>query len=191
MGDREREFLFGDLVKRHVKLVFSMAQYWCQDRTEAEELTQETFMRAYTKFDHFEVGTNFKAWILTILRHLYLDFQRSRHSKPAMVPLETIGEQEGTDDTSSSFPVVDIDNREIFYDLFSHEIVQFLQRLPKEHQICLLLCDVEDFSYQDIADILGCPVGTVRSRIYRGRQLLQTYIAGYARQVGYLKEENS
>lgn len=183
---RERELLFEELVRQHSNLVYYVAQNWCGDVQEAEELVQETFLRAYLKFDSFTVGTNFKAWVLKILRNLFVDTRRKK--KLMQVPLDSIVDPVSKEPVE--WEVIDLENQEIFYDLFSDEIVQILQKLSKEYQVCLLLCDVEGLNYQEIADILDCPIGTVRSRIHRARIEFQTHLKNYARQIGYLKEPN-
>lgn len=86
--------------------------------------------------------------------------------------------------------IVNFENKEIFYDLFGVELVRLLKKLPVELQVAILLCDVEGLTYQEIADVLSCPVGTIRSRIHRGRSRLQTLLRAYAGEIGYLKEAN-
>lgn len=182
----ERELLFEEFVQHHTNLLYYVANSWCHNPAEAEELVQEAFLRAYVKFDTFTMGTNFKAWILKILRNIFLDAKR-KNRLPQTVSLEGIS-QEVERESSKTIPSLDLENKEIFYDLFSDEIVRILQKLPEEYQFCLLLCDVEEMSYQEIADIFDCPIGTIRSRIHRGRILFQEQVKNYARQIGYLKE---
>jgi RNA polymerase sigma-70 factor (ECF subfamily) len=188
LSKQERKFLFEEFVLRYTNLLFYVANGWCANATDAEELVQEAFLKAYHKFDTFRLGSNFKAWILKILRNLYLDKKRKRqiHS----IPLEQEMAQD-LEDSTSALEVVHLESKEIFYDLFSDEIVRLLEKMPKDYQLCLLLCDVEELNYQEIADILGCPIGTVRSRIHRGRMLFQKEIKEYAKNIGYLKEPNS
>jgi len=184
----ERELLFGELMARHVDLVFHVARSLCRgDAAAAEELTQLTFVKAYRAFGRFEPGTSFKAWVLTILRRAHVDAARA--SARAPTPLGP-GEEPTLEADACAPPprAVDLESREVFYDLFGDEVARLLRRLPEDHQVAVLLADVEGLTYREVADVLGCPVGTVRSRIHRGRALLQELLVDYARRLGYARE---
>ncbi len=184
----ERDSLFEDLVVRHVDVVFQVAAAWCKDREEAEDLTQVAFGKAYRAFDRFEAGTNFKAWILKILHNAFLDSMRSIASRPEIVPLHLLRPGEEPEELVPPPRAVDLENKKVFYDLFGDEITRLMHQLPKEFQLAVVLCDVEGLSYQEIAEVLDCPVGTVRSRIHRGRAVLQDLLRDYAQKTGYLRE---
>lgn len=185
---RERDLFFEDLVVRHVDVVFQVAVAWCKNREEAEDLTQVAFIKAFRAFDRFEAGTNFKAWILKILRNAFLDSIRSNASGPEIVALHRLRPDEEPAEPVPAPRTVDLDNKEVFYDLFGDEITRLMHQLPKEFQLAVVLCDVEGLSYQEIAEVLECPVGTVRSRIHRGRAMLQDLLRNYAQKIGYLRE---
>lgn len=180
--------IFEELVARHTDLVFHVALSWCGDAQEAEDLTQTAFLKAFRAFHRFQVGTNFKAWILGILRNAFIDSRRSSKRKPATVSYQALTASQEPEAAEPSVETVDLENKEIFYDLFGDEVARLLRRLPTEFRLAVLLSDVEGLSYQEIAEVLDCPVGTVRSRIHRGRVLLQESLREYARGVGYLKE---
>jgi RNA polymerase sigma-70 factor (ECF subfamily) len=142
-------------------------------------------LKACANFDKFTPGTNFKAWILKILRNVYLDAKKKQPPQSPEHSWDDLVEDKENLDSDYPTEIIDIENQKILYDLFSEEIAHSLQKLPKRQQICLLLCDVEGLTYQEIADILGCPVGTVRSSIYRGRMLFYSYVQDYARKIGF------
>lgn len=188
-GAREREvLLFEDLVARHVDLVYHVALAWSGDPGEAEDLVQEAFLKAWRSFGRFKAGTNFKAWVLKILRNAFLDRRRSRASHPHSVPLDGVSPEIEPEVPVPPPRAIDLESREIFYDVFGDQVAKLLRRMPADFQVAVLLCDVEGLTYPEIADVLGLPLGTVRSRIHRGRALLSEHLREYARQVGYLRE---
>lgn len=184
---RDRDLLFEDLVVRHVDMVFRVATAWCKDPEEARELTQVAFIKAYRAFGRFEPETNFKAWILKILRNAFLDSIRSKASGPEIVSLDRLRPDEEPEQPVPPPTAVNLDSKEVFYDLFGDEIARLMQKLPKEFQLAVLFHDVEGLTYQEIAEVLDCPVGTIRSRIHRGRAMLQDLLRNYAREIGYLR----
>lgn len=190
-GDRGRDLLlFEDLVGRHVDLVYHVALSWTGDPGEAEDVTQVACIKAWRAFDRFEAGTNFKAWILKILRNAFIDARRAAGRRPESCSLDDLA---GEEPAAAAPPprVIDIDTKEVFYDLFGDEIARLLRRLPPEFEVAVLLCDVEDLSYAEIAEVLEVPIGTVRSRIHRGRAMLSDLLRDYARGLGYLQERQA
>lgn len=149
----------------------------------AEDLTQDTLIRAYERYDLFTPGTNFRAWLFTILTHLYLnDCERARR-RPVSTSLDTTNDEgsvwEFPDTGTSSNP-----EAMLLTDTLDEPIQQALDALPEEFRVAVLLVDMEEMSYQEAADALRIPVGTVRSRVSRGRALLRrklTQNANYSR----------
>lgn len=186
-----RDLLFEGLVERHIDLVFRVAMAWCRSAAEAEDLTQTAFLKAYRAFDRFAPGTNFKAWVLRILRNAYVDTLRVSSAAPVTHSLQRAEAAEHLEAPVPAPVAIDFENKEIFYEVFGDEIARLLRELPSDHQLAVLLFDVEGLSYAEIADVLGCPVGTVRSRIHRGRARLGVLLRSYAAQVGYLRERHS
>jgi RNA polymerase sigma-70 factor (ECF subfamily) len=187
MRPAERDLLFETAALVHLPSVFRVACILGGSEAEAEDLTQETYLRAYEKFGSFREGTNCRAWLLTILRHIAVDRHRASRGTPAPLPSEDDLPADGDAGPTSDAPP-NIENEETFFDLFGDEVHRMLQRLPREGRVALVLCDVEGHSYEDIASILDCPVGTVRSRIHRARARLRERLRDYARSLGYLKE---
>ena len=150
---------------------------------------QDTFVSAYKNFERFRVGTNCKAWLFKICKNLFIDGYRARRRRPVHQDVDT-AEVASTDREHDvrTFLSSGIDNEELFLDLFGDEINQYLAELPEEFRRALLLCDLEGFSYEEISEVMDTPVGTVRSRISRGRTMLRERLEEYARELGYLKQ---
>jgi RNA polymerase sigma-70 factor (ECF subfamily) len=162
--------------------VFSTALRMARDREEAEDLTQEAIVRAYEAYDRFD-GRNFKAWMLRILTNLYINRYRKRERGPEIGSLED-------EPTAENVPTHEGDPvSELFDELMSEQVEEALASLPEEYRSAILLCDVEGMSYEEIAQATSVPIGTVRSRIARGRAALRRKLGDYARQEGYLNRK--
>lgn len=184
---RDRDLLFEDLVHRHTDIAFHVARSWSGNEADAEELCQIAFVKAYRAFDRFQPGTNFKAWLLKILRNSFIDWTRKQGRRKDIVSLDKVsGGLEATQDVTPP-QAVNMENREVFYELFGSEVARLLREVPEHYQLPVLLCDVEGLSYLEIAAALEIPLGTVRSRVHRGRAMLQRLLRNYAEKVGYLK----
>lgn len=191
-GEPERDLVgFEELVHRHVDMVFHVACTWANNPEEAEELTQIAFIKAWRAFDRFRVGTNFKAWILKILRNVFLDRKRAARTAARTVSLDQLSPGTEPEEPVREPQAIDLESKEIFYDVFGDEIAGFVRGIPAEFQLAVLLCDVEGLNYREIAEVLDFPIGTVRSRIHRGRALLADQVREYAKQVGYLRERKA
>jgi RNA polymerase sigma-70 factor (ECF subfamily) len=184
----QRDLLFEELVERHSDVVYHVARAWCRDPNDAEDLMQSAFLKAYRAFARFEPGTNFKAWVLRIMRNTHVDRMRASTAAPRASSLDSDAAALAIEAPAPAPAAIDLDNRQIFYEVFGDEIGRLLRQLPADLRLAVLLCDVEGLTYAEIADVLGCPVGTVRSRIHRGRARLGHLLEEYAAQVGYLKE---
>lgn len=143
------------------------------DRDAADDLTQEACLRAYRAFDRFEEGTNYNAWLLRIMTNLCLDLLR-RRTRSALVPYEEDG-----DHAPSVAPEVDGPDAQLVRKRFREELACAMDKLPPEVRLVVSLALLKGLSYQEIADIAGCPVGTVRSRLNRGRKQLQQDLQHY------------
>lgn len=151
----------------HVESVFRFAMWLIRDRTEAEDVVQETLTQALQSFHRFQPGTNARAWVLTILRHIRSNRLRARHRRPEVVE---------ADDRLDALPAVEVTPQQVT----DEEVLSALKALPPGFQEVIVLADVEELSYKEIATVLEIPIGTVMSRIHRGRRLLRAALAEYA-----------
>ena len=152
--------------------LYNFAHWLTQNREEAEDLVQETYVKALKGFGSFQLGTNFRAWIFRILRNTFLT-SRTGLAATKTVPLETEDDQEQTVAVSRETP------ESILLEQADQQRVQeALEQLPVIFREVLLLCDVEEMSYQEIAETLGVPIGTVMSRLHRARKALRAALEG-------------
>ena len=176
--DRKGEF--EGIALQYMDSLYSVALGMTRDGTEAEDLVQDTYLKAYRFFDKFRRGTNFKAWILTILRNTYINRYNRGLRKPQMVDVSEI--QASNEVATKSTPEDDI-----FDGLLDDEVADAMDSLPEDYHAVVVLSDLEELPYKEIAEILNIPIGTVMSRLHRGRKLLRGILREYARKRGYLR----
>ena len=180
-GKRSQRDSFEKEAERVFPSVFGTALRLTRSREEAEDLAQEAIVRAYEAFDRFD-GSNFKAWMLRIVTNLYINRYRQKQRGPAMGSL---------DDESAIEPMASEDvvpDRVLFDNVLGAEVDEALGKVPEDFRITVVLSDIEGLSYQEIADATGVPIGTVRSRLARGRAMLRKALTAYAMKEGYMKE---
>jgi RNA polymerase sigma-70 factor (ECF subfamily) len=149
----------------HVDRLFRHAMWLERNRAEAEDLVQETLVQALQSFHRFTPGTNCRAWLLSILQHV----RSNRHRKQGRAVIDSIIDERVANVVPFVPPIPD--------GLTDEDMLQALQQIPQQHQDVILLCDVEDMTYKEIAAALEIPIGTVMSRLHRGRQLLRTELS--------------
>jgi RNA polymerase sigma-70 factor (ECF subfamily) len=182
-----RRVLFEETALPFLRRVYNVALRLCQRPEDAGDLTQETYLRAYRTFDNFRTGTDCKAWLLTILYSVFINryWKHKRQGETVSVGVLDGGYER----------LLPADSRDVEGDFLraanlegpSPEVDDALRELPESFRAAVLLVDVEDMSYEEAAAALRCPVGTLRSRLFRARKLLFTALRGYARLAGYLK----
>lgn len=170
---------FEELAIPHMDLIYKVAWQMTGDATEAQDLTQDVYLRAYRFFDQFEKGTNCKAWLFKILKNTNRNRFKKASKAPAMVDLFVAEE--------SCLKSGKTPENYIFDRLLNDDISKAMDALPEQYREAVVLCDVEGHSYDEITEILDCPLGTVMSRLHRGRKLLKKSLYKYAEQNGYLK----
>ncbi len=167
---------FTALVEPHLKPLYRLARHLMREAEDAEDLVQETCLKAFRAFHQFQPGSDGKAWLITILINTYRDWVRKSLKHPRPVTFENIADFYQSfqrDHEPLSSPLRDPEEAAVHADL--RRLVRMaIDDLPPEFRLAVLLADVEGFAYKEIAEILGCPIGTVMSRLYRGRQLLQS-----------------
>jgi RNA polymerase sigma-70 factor (ECF subfamily) len=168
--------------------LYGAALRMTRNPADAEDLLQETMLRAYRAFDRFEPGTNLKAWLFRILTNAYINTYRKRQREPLKVSSDELGDfdlYQQLKDRDSEFGqsaeslVVD--------GLLDSDIVEALDELPEQFRLAVILSDLEGFSYAEIAEIMDVPMGTVMSRLHRGRKALQKRLWNIARDRGIVK----
>jgi RNA polymerase sigma-70 factor (ECF subfamily) len=175
----ERQKAFEELALPFMDSFYSTALRMTRNETEAEDLVQDAYLRAYRFFDKFEKGTNFRAWLFKIIRNVYINKYRKASLSPQMMDVADA-------EASGSLSDTDTPERQIFDKLLDDDITKALDSLPDDFRLTLIMSDLEGFSYKEIAEILDCPIGTVMSRLHRGRKLLRRNLTDYAKNRGYI-----
>jgi len=173
----------------HMHALYNFALRMTGNADDAHDLVQETYMKAFRFFDKFEKGTNCKAWLYRIMKNSYINLYRKEAKEPEKVDYEKVEEFYNTV-KSSSTDANDLEEK-IFGNLFDDQVTEALQSLPEDFRTVVILCDIENFTYEEIAQFIEAPIGTVRSRLHRGRKILQKKLFEYARDRGYTAKEKS
>lgn len=173
----------------HMPLLRNYANKITMNELDADDLLQETYMRAFRFFNKFEKGTNCKAWLFRIMKNLFINNYRKNQKTPNKVDYDEI---ENFYETIKSERTDSTDLQEkVYNNLLDDEVTIALNSLQDDFKTVIILCDIEGLSYEEIAEFVQCPVGTVRSRLHRGRKLLQLKLNKYARKRGYVVEEEN
>ncbi len=186
LSDEDRRERFAREAMPHVDRLYSAALRYTRDATDAEDLVQEAMVKAYRSFHQYRPGTNLKAWLYRILHTTYISMYRKAQRRPQ----ESL--QEEIDDFSFYDEVVRNGasaEREVLGAITGDEVKQALADLPESFRMAVYLADVEGFAYKEIAEIMETPVGTVMSRLHRGRKALQKALATYARSRGLIVDD--
>jgi len=183
-----REYEFDILLRENINGMFSLALRMTRNQLDAEDLIQDTALKAFRYFHKFDRGSNFRAWIYRILTNNFINFYRKNQKQPTQIEIENVSfklKQEGAGFWNR---LNDRNNGFDYDDLFDDEINAAIDKLPGEYRIVLLLADVEGLSYKEISEVIAHPLGTVMSRLHRGRKMLQRSLRRYAEENGYKVE---
>ncbi|NUQ81625.1 MAG: sigma-70 family RNA polymerase sigma factor [Bacteroidetes bacterium] len=170
-------------IRPHLSVLYNYSLRMTGNPEDAEDLVQESLMKAFRFFHSFEKGTNCKAWLFRITKNTFINQYRKTSKEPGKVDYDEIKEffNSVKDDR---FEMLDLEN-ELYSDLLDDTLTRALQQLPPDFRTVVILCDLQSMTYEEIADMIGCPVGTVRSRLHRGRHLLKTILSDYAASRGF------
>ncbi len=165
----------------HLDALYSFALKLARSRDDAEDLVSDTMLRAIERWEQYHLGTNIRAWLFTILYHVFVSRKRRIDAREVQQPEDTEG--------WALFEAVgEADPEGRFYDSFlDDEITRAIRDLPEEYRAAVVLSDLQGLRYAEIAEALGVPEGTVKSRLFRGRRILQKKLVGYAVDMGYIK----
>ena len=165
----------------HLDALYSFALKLARGRDEAEDLVSDTLLRAFERWEQYRLGTNIRAWLFTILYHLFV-------SRKRRIDAREVHESDTGPGRSMRDAIGEADPEGTFYDSFlDEEIVRAIDALPDDYRTAVVLSDIQELRYAEIAQVLGIPEGTVKSRLFRGRRLLQRTLRGYAEEMGYVK----
>ena len=181
--EKEKQKDFNEEIIPHMDALYNFALRLTSDPNDAEDLVQDTVVKAYRFFSSYEKGTNAKAWMFRILKNSFINNYRKNSKKPAEVDYDEVSpyyESVRAERTETS----DLESL-MFREMMDDDLSNALTRLPEDFRTVVLLCDVEGYTYEEIANMLDVPIGTIRSRLHRGRNLLKTELLEYAKKKGY------
>jgi len=182
-GKSKYDTIFEKELLPHVNALQTFAYHLTYNQEDADDLVQETYLKAYRFIDKYDEGTNAKAWLFKILKNAYINEYRKRVKQPTKVDYEEIVAYHDTDDDRIS-GYSDL-REEIFLHMMGDEVTSAINSLPIDFRTVILLCDIEGFTYEEIASIIDVPIGTVRSRLFRARNLLKEKLTNYAQKMGF------
>ncbi len=181
---KQREF--NEEMIPHLDALYNFGLRLTSDPNDTEDLVQDTIVKAYRFFSSYEKGTNAKAWLFRILKNSYINNYRKKSKKPQEVDYDEVAtfyETIRAERTETS----DLEDK-MFRELIDDDLSRALDNIPEDFRTVVLLCDVEDFTYEEIANMLDVPIGTIRSRLHRGRNLLKAQLMDYATKRGYASD---
>lgn len=187
----ERSPEFEALVLEHMDMMYAVALRLTHNAADAQDLTQNTVVKALRFHEKFEQGTYIKAWLLTILRNTFINEYRRKVRRPTHVELS------GTEAARDDHPDPEVkytprDRRpEEIMELLDDRVKNAVLELPEDFKQAVIMADIEDMSYKEIAERMGCPLGTVMSRLFRGRKLLREKLADYAAEMRIIPQEST
>lgn len=173
----------------HMDAVYNFALRMTGDEDDADDLVQETFLKAFRFFDKFEKGTNCKAWLFRILKNSYINDYRKHTKEPDKIDYEDV--QNFYENIKSDQVEMQHYEQDAFTNLLDDEISGAITDLPEDFRTVIILSDIEGFTYEEIADFVDIPVGTVRSRLHRARKMLYTQLYDYAKDKGFVAKKKT
>jgi len=192
LSDKELQQRYAEFEKEavpHLDAVYNFALRMTGDEDDADDLVQETFLKAFRFFDKFEKGTNCKAWLFRILKNSFINDYRKTTKEPNKVDYDDV--QNFYENIKADEVETQHYEEDAFSNLLDDEISKAISELPEDFRTVVILSDIEGFTYEEIADFTDIPVGTVRSRLHRARKMLYVQLFDYAKDKGFVKKKNS
>jgi RNA polymerase sigma-70 factor (ECF subfamily) len=182
-SESEKQNIFNNEFMPHINSMYNFAYRLTLDQDDAKDLLQDTYLKAYRFIDSFQKGTNAKAWLFRILKNSFINDYRKRSKEPSKVDYQDVESYYNSEDVDRQItPDLRV---EALQDMIGDEISNALNSLDVDFRTVIILCDLEGFKYDEMAKILDIPIGTVRSRLHRARNLLKEKLSTYAKQMGY------
>ncbi len=171
----------------HMDILHNYALRMTGNSDDANDLVQETYLKAYRFWDKYEKGTNIRAWLFRIMKNSYINRYRKETKEPGTVDYNDIQNFYNTIRYASSDPN-DLEEK-IFGGLLGDDVARAIESLPEDFRTVVILCDIEGLSYEEIAEFVDCPIGTIRSRLHRGRKMLRVKLFEYAKKRGFVTKD--
>jgi RNA polymerase sigma-70 factor (ECF subfamily) len=170
----------------HADLLYNFALRMTNNHADADDLVQETFLKAFRFWDKYEKGTNIRAWLFRIMKNSYINRYRRESKAPDTVDYDQI--QNFYDSIREETADANDLQASVFNNLLDDDVASAVAELPEDFRTVVILCDIEGLTYEEIAEFIDIPLGTVRSRLHRGRNLLRAWLTKYAKRRGYVTD---
>lgn len=182
-SEQQKQSIFNQEFMPHINSMYNFAYRLTLDPDDAKDLLQDTYLKAFRFIDSFQQGTNAKAWLFRILKNSFINDYRKKSKEPSKVDYQEVESYYNSEDVDRQItPDLRV---EALQDMIGDEISIALNSLDVDFRTVIILCDLEGFKYEEMAKILDIPIGTVRSRLHRARNLLKEKLSEYARKMGY------
>ncbi len=183
--DKEKGEIFNNEFLPHINSMYNFGYRLTLDRDDAKDLVQDTYLKAYRFIESFQKGTNAKAWLFRILKNSFINDYRKKSKEPNKVDYQEVETYYNSEEVDRQItPDLRVESLK---DMIGDEISNALNSLDVDFKTVIILCDLEGFKYEEMAKILDIPIGTVRSRLHRARNLLKEKLSEYAKSMGYNK----
>jgi RNA polymerase sigma factor (sigma-70 family) len=183
-SDTEKHQIFNKEFMPHIDAMYNFAYRLTNDEDDANDLIQDTYLKAFRFINSFQEGTNAKAWLFRILKNSFINDYRKKSKEPSKVDYQEVETVYNSTEDAEYESTTDL-RLESVQDMIGDEVAMALNGLPIDFRTVIILCDIEGFTYEEMAKILDIPIGTVRSRLHRARNLLKEKLRSYAKSMGY------
>lgn len=183
-SETEKYRIFDKEFMPHIDSMYNFAFRLTNDEDDANDLVQDTYMKAFRFINSFQEGTNAKAWLFRILKNSFINDYRKKSKEPSKVDYQEVETVYNSTEDAEFESTSDL-RIEAVQDMIGDEVAMALNGLPVDFRTVIILCDIEGFTYEEMAKILDIPIGTVRSRLHRARNLLKEKLRSYAKSMGY------
>jgi RNA polymerase sigma-70 factor (ECF subfamily) len=186
--DQSKAWNFEETAMPFVDSLYNTAYRMTRNAEDAQDLVQETYFKAYRYYDKFAEGTNLKAWLFKILKNTFINNYRKKQKQPYQTDFADIEESLESRVQDDAHRSLSRPDEILLENVLDEHVQKAMDGLPEDYRMAVVLADLEGFSYKEVAEVLEVPVGTVMSRLYRGRKLLEEAMLRYARDHGYLRK---